>query len=75
MKGGSDESTFMRLLERLPDAERYEADGYKVYEWLSRNKHVLGEYRRGELELGLRKERGDAGESTCVSVCAQAQTQ
>ena len=29
--GGRDEATFMRLLERLPDAERYETDAYGVY--------------------------------------------
>ena len=29
--GGRDEATFLRLLERLPDAERYETDAYGVY--------------------------------------------
>ena len=29
--GGGDEATFMRLLERLPDAARYETDAYRVY--------------------------------------------
>ena len=29
--GGRDEFTFLRLLERLPDAERYETDAYGVY--------------------------------------------
>ena len=28
--GGRDESTFLRLLERLPEAERYETDAYGV---------------------------------------------
>ena len=42
--GGSDESTFMRLLERLPDAECYETNSCMVYEWLSRNKHMLRKY-------------------------------
>ena len=40
--GGRDESTSMRLLEWLPDAERYETDAYGVYEWLPRNRHVVG---------------------------------
>ena len=39
---GRDESTFMRLLERLPDAERYETDAYGVYGALPVNKHVVG---------------------------------
>ena len=39
---GRDESTFLRLLERLPDAERYEADAYGVYGALPVNKHVVG---------------------------------
>ena len=29
-----DEAALLRLYERLPDAERYESDGYRVYEWL-----------------------------------------
>ena len=42
--GGRDEATFMRLLERLPDAERYETDAYGVYGTLPVNKHVVGKY-------------------------------
>lgn len=34
----------LRLLESRPDAERYETDGYSVYEWLPRNKYVAGKY-------------------------------
>lgn len=34
----------MRLLERLPDAERCEPDGYGACKWLPRNKHVVGKY-------------------------------
>ena len=40
--GGRDEATFLRLLERLPDAERYETDAYGVYVALPVNKHVVG---------------------------------
>ena len=40
--GGRDEAALLRLLERLRDAERYETDGYSVYEWPPRNKHVIG---------------------------------
>ena len=40
--GVRDEAALLRLLERLRDAERYETDGYSVYEWLPRNKHAVG---------------------------------
>ena len=40
--GGRDECAFMRLLDRLPDAERYETDAYGVYGTLPVNKHVVG---------------------------------
>lgn len=43
--GGRDEAALMRLLERLPDAERCESDGYKVYEWLPHNKACGREVR------------------------------
>ena len=42
--GGRDESPFLRLLERLPDAERYETDAYGVYGALPVNKPVVGKY-------------------------------
>ena len=42
--GGRDESTFLRLLERLPDAERYETDAYGVYGALPVNKHAVGKH-------------------------------
>ena len=40
-------------LERLPDAEPYESDGYKVYEWLPYNKHVVGKYSAVNRNDGL----------------------
>ena len=40
--GGRDESAFSRLLDRLPGADRYETDAYEVYEWLPRDRHVIG---------------------------------
>ena len=51
--GGRDEATFLRLLERLPDAERYETGAYGVYGALPVNKHCGWEARRGELERGI----------------------
>ena len=40
--GGRDESAFSRLLDRLPGADRHETDAYPVYEWLPRDRHVIG---------------------------------
>ena len=40
--GGRDVSAFSRLLDRLPGADRYETDAYPVYEWLPRDRHVIG---------------------------------
>ena len=48
--GGSDESAFTRLLDRLPGADKYETDAYPVYEWLPRDRHIAGQGRRGEQE-------------------------
>ena len=52
--GGRDESTFLCLLERLPDAERYETDAYGVYGTLLVNKHVVGKYGTVNWNEGLR---------------------
>ena len=41
--GGMDESTFSRLLDRLPGTDMYETDTYPVYEWLLRDKHIVGQ--------------------------------
>ncbi len=40
--GDRDLSAFSRLLDRLPDADRYETDAYGVYEWLPRDRRVVG---------------------------------
>ena len=40
--GGRDLSAFSRLLDRLPGADMYETDAYPVYEWLPRDRHVIG---------------------------------
>ena len=40
--GGRDVAAFSRLLNRLPDANRYETDAYRVYEWLPRDRHAIG---------------------------------
>ena len=91
--GGRDDATFLRLLDRLSDAERFETDAYGAYGALPANKHVIGKCRAvnwndgqrsgiaREVEQacssdkGMRKERGDAGESTCAGPLRQAQTQ
>ncbi len=51
--GGRDEATFLRLLERLPDAEHYETDAYGVYGALPVNKHVVGKYGAVNWNEGL----------------------
>ena len=51
--GCRDEGTFMRLLDRLPDAERYETDAYGVYGTLPVNKHVVGKYGAVSRNRGL----------------------
>ena len=40
--GDGSESTFLRLLKRLPDAERYSSDGYGAYGCLPVNKSKVG---------------------------------
>ena len=42
--------TFLRLLGRLPEAEQYRSDHYRVYEWLPREPSCSRERRGGELE-------------------------
>ena len=51
---GRDEATYLRLLERLPDAERYETDAYGVYGALLVNKHVIGKCGAVNWNEGLR---------------------
>ena len=50
--GGRDESAFSRLLDRLLDADRYEMVAYPVYEWLIRDRHVIG--KGGAVNRGMR---------------------
>ena len=40
--GDRSAATFLRLYERLPEAERYCSDGCEAYEWLPRNRHEAG---------------------------------
>ena len=40
--GDRSEETFLRLYERLPEAEMYRSDEYKVYGWLPVNRHRVG---------------------------------
>ena len=43
---GRDEAALLRLLERLPEAERHETDAYGVYGRCPSNKHAVGKYGR-----------------------------
>ena len=38
----NDEATFLKLYERLSEAERYRSEAYRVYGWLPRNIHTIG---------------------------------
>ena len=40
--GGRSGATFLKLYDRLPEAERHVSDGRRVYEWLTHNRHVVG---------------------------------
>ena len=40
--GDRTEATFLKLYNRLPEAEQYHTDGYRVYGWLPANRHVTG---------------------------------
>ena len=52
--GNRSESTFLRLLERLPDMSRYRIDAYGVYGCLPVNKHRMGKGRVVNRNEGLR---------------------
>ncbi len=40
--GNRSAAAFLRLLEQLPEAQRYRSDHYQVYDFLPRNRHVAG---------------------------------
>ena len=40
--GDRTEATYLRLYERLPEAEQYHTDAYRVYNWLPNDQHVIG---------------------------------
>ena len=60
----------LRLYERLPEAQRYRSDAYRVYGWLPRNRHKVGKgsevnrneglhsVLRGKLNRLVRKTKG-----------------
>ena len=52
-----DEAILLRLLERLPDMERYEPDTYAVYRALPVNKRVVGKYGAVNWNEGLHRYR------------------
>ncbi len=47
------EATFLKLYDRLPEAQRYVSDGYRVYEWLPHNRHVVGKGLEANRNEGL----------------------
>ena len=40
--GDRSEQTSLRLYERLPEAELYRTDAYRVYDWLPSDRHQVG---------------------------------
>ena len=51
--GDRSEATFLKLYERLPEAQRYVSNAYRVYEWLPRNRHVVGKGLEANRNEGL----------------------
>ena len=51
--GDRSEATFLKLYDRLPEAQRYVSDAYRVYEWLPRNRHVVGKGLEANRNEGL----------------------
>ena len=51
--GSRDETTLIRLLERLLDVARRETDAYGVYDCLPVNKAQVKQAPRGEQERGI----------------------
>ena len=39
---GREARPFLRLYGRLPEAELYYSDGYRVYDWLPADRHLVG---------------------------------
>ena len=38
--------TFLKDIGEIPQAEGYETDAYKVYEWLPTDRHIVKKYGR-----------------------------
>ena len=68
--GGRDARTFLRLYSRLPEADLYRSDGYRVYDWLPADRHQVGKggavnwneglhsFLRGKLNRLVRRTKG-----------------
>ena len=57
--GNRSEAAFLRLLEQLPEAERYRSDHYRVYDFLPRNRHVAGKGREVNRNEGVHSQLRD----------------
>ena len=51
--GDRSEATFLKLYDRLPEAQQYVSDAYRVYEWLPQNRHVVGKGLEANRNEGL----------------------
>ena len=58
--GDRGQETFLKLYNRLPEADRHVSDGYQVYDWLPRDRHVVGkgqETNRNEGKHSILRDR------------------
>ena len=55
--GDRSAETFLRLYERLPEAELYRTDGYQVYNWLPSDRHQVGKGGAVNWNEGLHSRR------------------
>ena len=81
--GDRSEKTFLRLCERLPEAELYRTDGYQVYGWLPADRYQVGKggavnwnegldsWCRGKLNRLHRRTKG-CTKSVAMLACSRA---
>ena len=57
--GDRSETTFLRLYDRLPEAEFCRSDAYTVYDWLPANRHLVGKEPAPGLNRGSAVNRNE----------------
>ena len=51
--GDPSEATFLKLYGRLPEAQQYVSDAYRVHEWLPRNRNAVSKGLEANRKQGL----------------------